>query len=77
MADLHLLFDRRLAKRAAEGFVIEQRIVPETPGTSRTIKDASFDRAPESADELRVFDERDHADKPGRAISGTSQPIKQ
>ena len=77
MADRHFLLARRFAERAAEGRVVEQRIVAEAVLPAGFVQDEAFHRGAKRAHDLRTLSHRHDAHKAARAVGHAAHPFQQ
>jgi len=77
MADAHFRRRIRLAKRAAERFIVKQRIVSEPVRSARLMSDAAFHFASKCSDKLAIAYQCDHANESRRAIFDAAQLLEE
>jgi len=77
MADQHLVADGGFSERAAERFVIKQRVVSESARSARRIQDAAFHRPAKRANEFAILHEGDYAHESRPAVSNAGQALQQ
>jgi hypothetical protein len=76
VADVELTFTGRLAKRATEGWVVEEGVVAEAPGAFGFVQKLTFHFAPEGPDDFTFFSQGDDTDEAGGPIPMRGQVLQ-
>src|ERR1700690_173382 len=63
------------AERAAEGWVVEQRVVPEAVGPARGIEDDTFHHASKRVQQAALLSQGDRADEPPATLLAIAEPL--
>jgi len=77
MAHQHLVANGRLPEGAAEGFVVEQRVISESTRSARRFQYAAFHRASKCSDQVAALDQSNDADESRLPVSNAVQPLQQ